>query len=140
MNLVKEYKEIDNKLTDLLYKSNSLADISTPEGKAWEEYKQLEQERREKTRALFVGNKQDQKADYIHDAILCHDDEEMIDALLPIGYHVTIIASYYNTTMRCYDTIAQVYKSKNNHYFIHVATYNKVEEGRVFVKMEKITN
>ena len=96
---------------------------------AWERYKELEDVRRQKSKDLFIDNSIDEMYDNIHDAILSDRDGV---AEMPNGYSATIIASYYNSIMNYYNTIAVVKTPKNIEYLIDVSTYNKIKIGTIF--------
>ncbi len=123
----KEFLDIDVEMSELLAKSDSLATYGVGRD-AWDRYKELKDIRFQKAKALFTDNNPDDMSDYIHDVILADD----LDISMPIGYKATIIASYYNSIMRWYTTIAVVETSKQNMYLIDVATCDKVEIGTVY--------
>lgn len=125
--LSNEFIAIDEEMSDLIYKSNSLATEGVGK-QSWERYKVLEQMRKERVKELFVNNKPDDMYDYVHDAVLCDDE----DIPMPIGYSATVITSYHNSLTRVYDTIVVVKTPQNSEYLIHVPTFNKVTIGTVF--------
>jgi hypothetical protein len=125
--LSKEFLAIDNEMSDLIEKADSLAKDGIGK-QSWERYKELKQIRRQKVKELFVNNKSDDMYDYVYDAILSNDD--VIN--MPTGYVATIIASYYNSIMKHYNTIAVVKTPNNTEYLIDVPTYNKVKIGTTF--------
>lgn len=126
--LSREFLEIDNEMSELIEKADSLAKDGI--GKhAWERYKELEHIRRQKTKDLFVGNNPDEMYDDVHNAILSNRDG-VVD--MPNGYSATIIASYYNSIMGHYNTIAVVKSPKNTEYLIDVPTYSKIKIGTIF--------
>jgi hypothetical protein len=131
--LAKEFTEIDDEMWDLIQKSNSVATEGVGK-ESWEKYKELERMRFEKAKALFVGNEPDEMYDYIHDSIL--DD----GADFPKGYTATIIASYYNSIMQYYKTIAVIKTPTNKEYLISVGTYAKVKIGTVYTSNNNSSN
>ncbi len=125
--LSSEFLSIDEEMSDLIYKSNSLATEGVGK-ESWERYKELEQIRRNKVKELFVDNNSDDMCDYVHDAILCDDK----DIPMPIGYLATVIASYHNSLTRVYDTIVIVETPQDSEYLICVPTFNKITIGTIF--------
>jgi hypothetical protein len=126
--LSREFLEIDNEMSELIEKADSLAKDGIGK-QAWERYKELEHIRRQKSKDLFIGNNPDEMYDDVHDAILSDIDGV---AEMPNGYTATIIASYYNSIMKYYNTIAVVKTPKNIEYLIDVPTYNKIKIGTIF--------
>ena len=126
--LSREFIEINNEMSELIEISDSLAKDGIGRN-AWERYKELEDIRIQKTKDLFVNNKPDKMYDYVHDAILTNGDG-VLD--MPNGYTATIIASYYNSIMKYYNTIAVVKTPKNIEYLIDVSTFNKIKIGTIF--------
>ena len=126
--LSKEFLDIDNEMSELIRKADSLAKDGIGK-QAWERYKELEDVRRQKSKDLFIDNSIDEMYDNIHDAILSDRDGV---AEMPNGYSATIIASYYNSIMNYYNTIAVVKTPKNIEYLIDVSTYNKIKIGTIF--------
>ena len=126
--LAKEFLEIDNEMSELIEKADSLAKDGIGK-QAWERYKELEDIRRQKSKDLFIDNSIDEMYDAIHDAILS-DRDDVVE--MPNGYTATIIASYYNSIMKYYNTIAVVKTPKNIEYLIDVSTYNKIKIGTIF--------
>ena len=126
--LSKEFLSIDNEMSNLIEKSNSLAKDGVGK-ESWERYKELEQIRTQKVKELFIGNEPDDMYDEVHDAILSDGDGV---STIPTGYNVTIIASYYNSIMKYYNTIAVIKTPKNIEYLIDVPTCNKIKIGTIF--------
>ena len=126
--LSKEFLDIDNEMSELIGKADSLAKDGIGK-QAWERYKELEHMRRQKSIDMFMGNNTDEMYDGVHDAILSDRDGV---AEMPNGYTATIIASYYNSIMNYYNTIAVVKTQKNIEYLIDVPTYNKIKIGTIF--------
>lgn len=126
--LTKEFSAIDNEMSDLIEKSDSLAKDGIGR-QSWDRYKELEQIRRQKTKDLFVDNEIDDMYDEVHDAILSDDDGL---AIMPNGYRATIIASYYNSIMKYYNTIGIVKTPNNSEYLVHVPTYRPIKIGKNF--------
>lgn len=126
--LSKEFLEIDNEMFELIEKADSLAKDGIGK-QAWEKYKELEHIRRQKSKELFTGNNPDEKYYYVHDAILSENDGIV---LMPNGYVATIIASYYNSIMGYYNTIAVVKTPKNIEYLINVPTFSKIVIGTIY--------
>lgn len=123
-----EFLEIDNEMSELIEKADSLAKDGIGK-QAWERYKKLEHIRRQKSKDLFLDNIPDEMYDNIHDAILS-DRDGVIE--MPNGYTATIIVSYYNSIMKYYNTIAVVKTPKNIEYLIDVPTYHKIKIGTIF--------
>jgi len=94
--LSKEFLAIDNEMSNLIEKSDSLAKDGIGK-ESWERYKELEQIRRQKAKNLFIGNKPDEMYDEVHDAILS-DYDGIVS--MPNGYSATVIASYYNSIIK----------------------------------------
>ena len=128
VKLAKEFLEIDNEMSELIEKSDSLAKDGIGRN-AWERYKELEDIRIQKTKDLFIDNSIDEMYDDIHDTILS-DRDDVVE--MPNGYTATIIASYYNSIMKYYNTIAVVKTPKNIEYLIDVSTFNKIKIGTIF--------
>ena len=128
VKLAKEFLEIDNEMSDLIEKADSLAKDGIGK-QAWERYKELEHIRRQKSKDLFIDNSIDEMYDDIHDTILS-DRDDVVE--MPNGYTATIIASYYNSIMKYYNTIAVVKTPKNIEYLIDVSTFNKIKIGTIF--------
>ena len=126
--LSREYLEIDNEMSELIKNVDSLAKDGIGK-QAWERYKELEYIRRQRSEDLFIGNNPDEMYDNIYDAILSGGDGVVE---MPNGYTATIIASYYNSIMNYYNTIAVVKTQKNIEYLIDVQTYNKIKIGTIF--------
>ena len=126
--LSREFLEIDNEMSELIEKADSLAKDGIGK-QAWERYKELELIRRQKAKDLFIGNNPDEMYDDVHDAILSEGDGVV---KMPNGYSATIIASYYNSIMQYYNTIAVVKSSKNTEYLIDVPTYSKIKISTIF--------
>ena len=126
--LSKEFLDIDNEMSELIWKADSLAKDGIGK-QAWERYKELEHMRRQKSIDMFMGNNTDEMYDCVHDAILYDRDGV---AEMPDGYTATIIASYYNSIMNHYNTIAVVKTQKNTEYLINVPTYCKIKIGTIF--------
>ena len=126
--LSREFLEIDNEMSELIEKADSLAENGIGK-QAWERYKELEHIRIQKSKDLFIDNSIDEMYDYIHDAILS-DRDDVVE--IPNSYTATIIASYYNSIMKYYNTIAVVKTPKNIEYLIDVPTYNKIKIGTIF--------
>ena len=126
--LSKEFLAIDNEMSNLIEKADSLAKDGIGK-QSWDRYKELEQIRRQKAKDLFINNKPDDMYDYVHDTILSHGDGV---STMPNGYIATIIASYYNSIMKHYNTIAVVKTPNNSEYLIDVPTYSKVKIGTIF--------
>ncbi len=127
LKLSKEFLAIDNEMSDLIKKSDSLAEDGIGK-QSWERYKELEQIRIQKVKDIFIGNKSDDMYDEVHDVILSDDDV----STMPDGYSATIITSYYNSIMKYYNTIAVVKTPNNNEYLIDVPTYSKIKIGKNF--------
>lgn len=125
--LSKEFLAIDNEMSNLIEGADSLAKDGIGK-QSWERYKELEQIRRQKVKDLVVNNKPDDMYDYVHDAILSDDDG--INNI-PNGYTASIIASYYNSIMKHYNTIAVVKTPNNSEYLIDVPTYSKIKIGTI---------
>lgn len=113
---------IDNEMSDLIEKSDSLATEGIGK-RSWDRYKELEQLERTTAAILFKDNDGDDMYDYVHDSIL--DD----GINFPKGYAGIIVASYYNSIMRYYNTIAHIVSSTNNSYFVSVPTPHKIPIG-----------
>ena len=128
VKLAKEFLEIDNEMSELIEKADSLAKDGIGK-QAWERYKELEHIRRQKSKDLFLDNSIDEMYYDIHDAILTNGDG-VLD--MPNGYTATIIASYYNSIMKYYNTIAVVKTPINIEYLIDVSTFNKIKIGTIF--------
>ena len=128
VKLAKEFLEIDNEMSELIEKADSLAKDGIGK-QAWERYKELEHIRRQKSKDLFIDNSIDEMYYDIHDAILTNGDG-VLD--MPNGYTATIIASYYNSIMKHYNTIAVVKTPLNIEYLIDVSTFNKIKIGTIF--------
>ena len=128
VKLAKEFLEIDNEMSELIEKADSLAKDGIGK-QAWERYKELEHIRRQKSKDLFIDNSIDEMYDDIHDTILS-DRDDVVE--MPNGYTATIIASYYNSIMKYYNTIAVVKTPKNIEYLIDVSTFNKIKIGTIF--------
>ena len=128
VKLAKEFLEIDNEMSELIEKADSLAKDGIGK-QAWERYKELEHIRRQKSKDLFLDNSIDEMYYDIHDAILTNGDG-VLD--MPNGYTATIIASYYNSIMKHYNTIAVVKTPLNIEYLIDVSTFNKIKIGTIF--------
>lgn len=128
VKLSRDFLEIDNEMSELIEKADSLAKDGIGK-QAWERYKELEHIRRQKLKDLFIGNNPDEMYDDIHDAILCEGDGVVE---MPNGYTATIIASYYSSIMKHYNTIGVVKTPKNIEYLINVPTYNKIKIGTIF--------
>jgi len=126
--LSREFLEIDNEMSELIEKADSLAKDGISK-QAWERYKELEYIRRQRSEDLFICNNPDEMYDNIYDAILSGGDGV---AEMPNNYTATIIASYYNSIMNYYNTIAVVKTSKNIEYLIDVPTSNKIKIGTIF--------
>ena len=126
--LSRDFLEIDNEMSELIEKADSLAKDGIGK-QAWERYKELEHIRRQRSEDLFIGNNPDEMYDNIYDAILSGGDGVV---KMQNGYTATIIASYYNSIMNYYNTIAVVKTSKNIEYLIDVPTYNKIKIGTIF--------
>jgi len=126
--LSKEFLAIDNEMLNLIEKADSLAKDGIGK-QSWERYKELEQIRREKVKDLFVNNKPDDMYDYVYDVILL--DKHAVSTI-PNGYIATIIASYYSSIMKYYNTIAVVKTPNNSEYLINVPTYSKIKIGTIF--------
>ena len=126
--LSREFLEIDNEMSEVIEISDSLAKDGIGK-QAWDRYKELEHIRIQKSKDLFIDNSIDKMYDNIHDAILS-DRDHLVE--IPNGYTATIIASYYNSIMNYYNTIAVVKTPKNIEYLIDVSTYNKIKIGRIF--------
>lgn len=126
--LSKEFLSIDNEMSNLIEKSNSLAKDGVGK-ESWERYKELEQIRTQKVKELFIGNEPDDMYDEVHDAILSDGDGV---STIPTGYNVTIIASYYNSIMKYYNTIGVVITPNNTEYLISVPTYSKIKIGSTY--------
>ena len=126
--LSKEFLEIDTEMSDLINKSDSLAKDGIGK-ESWDRYKELEQIRFQKAKNLFVGNKPDEMYDDVHDAILSDYDGVVS---MPNGYTATVIASYYNSIMRYYNTIAVIKTPNNTEYLIDVSTFSKVKIGTIY--------
>ena len=125
--LSKEFISIDNEMSNLIEKADSLAKDGIGK-QSWERYKELKQIRRQKVKDLFVNNNPDNMYDYVHDAILSDDDGV---STIPNGYIATIIASYYNSITKYYNTIAVVKTPNNSEYLIDVPTYSKIKIGTI---------
>lgn len=128
VKLSREFLKIDNEMSELIKNADSLAKDGIGK-QAWERYKELEYIRRQKSKDLFIGNNPDEMYDNIHDAILS-DSDGVVE--MPNGYTATIIASYYNSIMKHYNTISVVKTPKNIEYLIYVPTYNKIKIGTIF--------
>ena len=76
-----------------------------------------------------MGNNPDEMYDDVHDAVLS-DRDGIVE--MPNGYTATIIASYFNSIMKIYNTITVIKTSKNIEYLINVPTYNKIKIGTIF--------
>lgn len=126
--LSREFLEIDNEMSELIKNVDSLAKDGIGK-QAWERYKELKYIRRQRSKDLFMGNNSDEMYDDIHDAILSGGDGVVE---MPNNYTATIIASYYNSIMNYYNTIAVVKTPKNIEYLIDVPTYNKIKIGTIF--------
>ena len=126
--LSRDFLEIDNEMSKLIEKADSLAKNGIGK-QAWDRYKELEDIRRQKSKDLFIDNNPDEMYDDIHDAILS-DRDGIVE--MPNGYTATIIASYYNSIMKYYNTIAIIKTPKNIEYLIDVPTYNKIKIGTIF--------
>ena len=83
----------------------------------------------QKAKNLFVGNKPAEMYDDVHDAILSDYDGVVS---MPNGYTATVIASYYNSIMRYYNTIAVIKTPNNTEYLIDVSTFSKVKIGTIY--------
>lgn len=125
--LSREFLELDNEMSELIEKADSLAKDGIGK-QAWERYKELEHIRRQKSKDLFMGNNPDEMSEEIHDVILC-DGDGIVE--MPNSYTATIITSYYNSIMKYYNTIAVIKTSKNIEYLISVPTYNKIKIGTI---------
>ena len=128
VKLAKEFLEIDTEMSELIEKADSLAKDGIGK-QAWERYKELEHIRRQKSKDLFIDNSIDEMYYDIHDTILS-DRDDVVE--MPNGYTATIIASYYNSIMKYYNTIAVVKTPKNIEYLIDVSTFNKIKIGTIF--------
>ena len=128
LKLSKEFLAIDAEMSDLINKSDPLAKDGIGK-ESWERYKELEQIRFQKAKNLFIGNKSDEMYDDIHDAILSGDDGVVS---MPNGYAATIIASYYNSVMKYYNTIAVIKTPNNTEYLIDVPTFSKIKIGTIY--------
>ena len=126
--LSREFLELDNEMSELIEKADSLAKDGIGK-QAWERYKELEHIRRQKSKDLFMGNNPDEMSEEIHDVILC-DGDGIVE--MPNSYTATIITSYYNSIMKYYNTIAVIKTSKNIEYLISVPTYNKIKIGTIY--------
>ena len=126
--LSREFLELDNEMSELIEKADSLAKDGIGK-QAWERYKELEHIRRQKLKDLFMGNNPDEMYDDVHDAVLS-DRDGIVE--MPNGYTATIIASYFNSIMKIYNTITVIKTSKNIEYLINVPTYNKIKIGTIF--------
>jgi hypothetical protein len=125
-DVANKFIEFDNELRALLHKSDSLADSG--EGKeSWERYKELEEHRRSMVNDLFVDSVSDDMYDYVHDSILDDGTD------FPTGYTAFVFASYYNSIMRYYNTIAFITTPTGGSYFIGVPTYNRVNIGTEYI-------
>ena len=123
----REFLKIDNEMSELIKNADSLAKDGIGK-QAWERYKELEYIRRQRSEDLFIGHNPDEMYDDVHDAILSDRDGV---AEMPDGYTATIIASYYNSIMKHYNTIAVVKTQKNTEYLINVHTYCKIKIGTI---------
>jgi hypothetical protein len=124
--LIKYFKYVDKKLSDLLHKT-VLKDLSEEDKKRyWNKFKELDNERKLRIKLLAKGNQFDEMYNEVHDSILCDGDH------LPKGYRATILDSSYNRIYRSYDTLAFIENPKKQTYFISVATSEFVKIGTIY--------
>lgn len=115
------FKNLENEL------SASIEKFANGETESINGKKEIEEKRRTKHKELSENNAMDEMVDYVHDAVLCWEDEDA--GMMPKGYEAIIIDSSYNALFRSYDTLAKVYAPQNKSYYLRVHTYNKVPIG-----------